>query len=107
MATQRQINRMDKHDRRDALKSAAMDLDLALNLFGVDEEPIAALLAAETEPEMIDRLDDIMTPECHCEKGDSECSHAFPRWFMRQSKPQARAFERLWRQIHLLASEQK
>lgn len=101
MTTQRNINKMSEWERRDAIRDAAKDLDRALKLFGIDESPIAELLASETVGEMESRLDEIMTPECSCRKGDGYCSgnHSFPPWFMRKAKPEARAFSQLWRQI--------
>lgn len=103
MTTKRQIDRMSKADRQDLLLNAAKALNSALNLYGVDEPPISDLLESESEMEMEARLGDIMTPECHCRRvKGADCDHAFPAWFVRRAQAEARAFARVWKQVHRL-----
>ena len=102
MSTQREINRMSSWERDRYLQDRARNLDSALNLFGVNQEPISNLLEPHTEREIEAILAEIMTPECSCRKGDSSCEsagHGFPPWFIRQAEPAAKAFLQAWKQI--------
>lgn len=102
MSSQREINRMSSWERDRLLRNLASDLNSALNLFGIDQEPISNLLKPHTEQEIEAILDEIMTPECSCRKGDSSCEsngHGFPPWFIRQAEPAAKAFLQAWKQI--------
>jgi hypothetical protein len=102
MSTQREINRMSSWERDRLLQSLASHLDSALNLFGINQEPISNLLEPHTEREIESILDEIMTPECACRKGDSSCEsngHGFPPWFVAQAQPAARAFLKAWKQV--------
>lgn len=100
--TQREINRMSEHESRQLLRGIALELDRALNLFGVDSEPISDLLGPLTEREMETKLDEILAPECNCRRGDSRCElagHGFPPWFCERARPIANRFARTWKQI--------
>lgn len=96
MATQRQINRMDYHERQQLLHTLAEELNGALNLFGADKSPISDLLAATDDREITRLIHDLLTPTCSCRRG---CDHDFPPWFVREARPAAMAFLRAWRQV--------
>jgi hypothetical protein len=102
MSTQREINSMSDWERDRALREKAEQLNSSLNLFGVNQEPISNLLEAHTQKEVEALLDELMTPECNCRRGDSSCEasgHGFPPWFMKNAQPAAREFLKLWKQI--------
>ena len=95
--TQRDLNRMDRWARTQAIREAATEVNGALNLFGLDASPISDILDADTDGEIDRACDALLTPECSHRRG--ACDHAFPPHFVRSAATEVNALRRLATQM--------
>ena len=97
MATQRQINKMDRHEAHLHLSDILRQINSALNLDGIDGDALESLRDAATQAEVDAAIDSLLTPSCSHRRGS--CDHDFPAWLVAEARPACNRYRRAWRQI--------
>lgn len=86
--TQREVNAMDRWERKAALADAVREVNSALNLFGYDQAPLDRLSSPTDEDDVARCVAELLTPEPH-----------FPGAFLRRAAPSIRAAAALAKQV--------
>ena len=86
--TQREVNAMDRWERRLALADAVREVNSALNLFGYDQAPLDRLSSPTDEDDVAQCVAELLKPEPH-----------FSKSFLRRAAPSIRAAARLAKQV--------
>lgn len=95
---QSEINAMDSYERRRELANAE---DLIYGMLNVASPEDISLDVCYTIEEVDDALSRLLFPDCSCRRRNSYCEtyHSFPKWFVKEVEPYAKAYRRLWLQI--------